>query len=119
MEKYLNEYIQEINLIILDRRGNPIKKDKPFTVLTRPESVGGQEFDAVISIGLEDGVVPEKVTYAPLNDTLEQQALREMYLSFTRAKKKLILLNFPSSTPNTTLMKAIENGYLQEESAVH
>lgn len=98
--------------IIIDRRGEKMPKNKPFIALSRPESVGGQEFDAVISIGLEDGLVPEKVSYAPLSVALEQQALREIYLSFTRAKYQLISLISLNSSPSIILKDAHANGLI-------
>lgn len=101
-------------LKILDRRGEQIMSKNPMVVLTRPESVGGQEFDVVICIGLEDGVVPKKVSYAPLNETFNQQSLREMYIAFTRAKHQLIVINSPNSSPTEVLNNAITEGYLIE-----
>ena len=100
------------NLVILERRGKVLPVDKPTIALARPESVGGQEFEVVISVGLEEGVVPEKVSYQPLQLAFEQQALREMYLSFTRAKNVLRVVNSKGSSPTDVLQVAISNKLL-------
>ncbi|NRA93762.1 MAG: UvrD-helicase domain-containing protein, partial [Psychroserpens sp.] len=76
--KIMKKLQSELNgsLVLLERRGEVLPTDKPTIALARPESVGGQEFEVVISVGLEDGVVPERVSYQPLQLAFEQQALR-------------------------------------------
>lgn len=97
------------DLVILTRRGEKINHDAPITVLARPESVGGQEFDAVIAVGLEQGLVPPTVDdhHGGLLVAFEQKALREMYLCFTRARYQLVIVNNFSSTPSALLRSAI------------
>ena len=94
-------------------RGELIDESESLVVLSQPEFVGGQEFDAVIAVGLEQGLVPPRIEGHPgLAATLEQQALREMYLSFTRARYQLVVANAFRSTPTALLTNAIEAGLL-------
>ncbi|WP_242359860.1 UvrD-helicase domain-containing protein [Anaeromyxobacter sp. SG17] len=101
---------------VLTRRGERLDAQRPAVVLARPEAVGGQEFDAVIAIGLEQGVVPPRVEgNDALSMVLEQQALREMYVSFTRARYRLVIANGQGSAPNPVLAMAVERGLLAAE----
>ncbi len=100
---------------ILLKRGEPLAPSQPLVVLTRPAYVGGQEFDAVVVVGLEQGVVPPRIVE---NDALaaavEQQAFREMYLSFTRARYQLHALISPGAKPTKVLQEAVAADLLQE-----
>ena len=73
--------------------------------------MGGQEFDAVVAVGLEQGLVPPRIQN---NDafaaTLEQQALREMYLSFTRARYQLKVVVKRGARPTRVLQEAVKAG---------
>lgn len=72
---------KKITPFILDKRGENLP-DSPIVVLSRPDYVGGQEFDAVLCIGLEHGVYPKIIAHDNvITHTLEQQAIREMYLA--------------------------------------
>ena len=86
-------------------------------MLGRPDTIGGQEFDAVLAIGLEQGVVPPRVVNQALAVALEQQALREMYVSFTRARYRLIVINSHRSAPTSILADAVKMGYIKVDSA--
>lgn len=116
-DKYWTEIIEffkednrRLPIIIQTKRGERIDPQQPTVVITRPESVGGQEFDAVIAVGIEKGVVPVIVkNHSGLETALEQQFLRELYLSFTRARYRLILLNAKGSMPSTIIEHAIRN----------
>lgn len=100
-------------VFILTQRGQRIDNQHPVIVLARPDSVGGQEFEAVISVGLEQGVVPAKVDgNEALSAVLEQQSLREMYVCFTRARYRLIVLNAARSVPTDVLRIALESNLL-------
>ncbi len=78
------------SIIELERRGDLSSSDAPMTILTKPAYVGGMEFDAVIAIGLEQGVTPSRVKAAEaLSFAVTQQAYREMYLTFSRARYQL------------------------------
>ena len=72
---------------VLERRGERLGGTQPIVVLSRPAHVGGQEFDAVLLVGLEAGLVPPRVVdNEALAAAVEQQALREIYLAVTRAR---------------------------------
>lgn len=98
---------------ILTTRGESIPSDRPIVGLALPDHIGGQEFDAVIAVGLEQGVVPPRVQgHEGLAVTLEQYALREAYLSFTRARYQLLLVNSNQSAPSAFLEDAIRASLL-------
>lgn len=100
--------------MVLTRRGERLDTSRPLVALARPTAVGGQEFDAVIAVGLEQGVVPPEVEGGTgLVAALEQQALREMYLSFTRARYQLVIANSVRSSPSPLLRSAIDSRLLQ------
>jgi len=82
--------------------------------VARPETIGGQEFDAVVAVGLEQGVVPPRVSSnQALSVALEQQALREMYVSFTRARFRLILVVSHRSAPTAIIAAAARAGFIE------
>jgi hypothetical protein len=100
----------------LTRRGEKIDTDRPLVILAKPEVVGGQEFDAVVSVGLELGVVPPTIREnESLAETLRQQALREMYLVFTRARYQLLIVNSVQARPSPLLETAINSGLIDIE----
>ena len=82
--------------------------------LTRPAYVGGQEFDAVILVGLEQGVVPPRVVG---NDALavavEQATLRELYVSITRARYQVLVVLSVGTTLTSILQDAVIAGFLE------
>lgn len=97
---------------VLRRRGDVFGVARPGIVLARPEFVGGQEFDAVISVGLEDGIVPPKVEPESFAESLRQRALREMYLVFTRARFRLEIIVSINSALSSILQPTLKNGLL-------
>lgn len=100
-------------LHVIKQRGEKISPDEPLVVLTRPAYVGGQEFDAVICVGLEQGVFPPRISdNEALAVAVEQQALREMYLSFTRARYRLVIAIGRDAAPNNLLQEAVDLGFL-------
>lgn len=104
-EKYARTRVVE-----LVKRGDPINSNSPVIVLSRPDAIGGQEFDGVIAVGLEEGLVPPSVGgHTGLGAALEQQALREMYLSFSRARYRVEVCNAVRSTPTALLASAIKS----------
>jgi hypothetical protein len=111
-EEYWNEIHSRLvsanlPLQVLTTRGERIESAKSV-VLTHPGSVGGQEFDAVVVVGLEQGRVPPRVQgNEALAAALEQRALREIYVSFTRARYRLVIVNAARSAPTTLLSDAI------------
>lgn len=116
-EELLSELkTQQLPLVVLDTRGDRLPTDKPLVALTRPAFVGGQEFEAVLLVGLEEGVVPPKVTG---NDAfavaLEQQSLREIYLGVTRAQYRLVVVLNRNAAPTGVLADALQSGLLTDE----
>ena len=95
----------------LTRRGQSISEAGPYIAVSRPAYVGGQEFDAVIAVGLEYGLVPPRVLgNDALQAALSQQAVREMYLSLSRARYQVLIMNSTGSSPNEVLQEAIGAG---------
>lgn len=90
----------------VEHRGQPTESSEPYVVLSRPPLIGGQEFDCVISCGLEEGLVPPKAQDGRLDARLKEQALREMYLVFTRARHQLFIVNFSGRAPSPILARA-------------
>ena len=82
--------------------------------LARPAYVGGQEFDAVILVGLEQGVVPPRVVG---NDALavaiEQTTVRELYVSITRARYQVLVVLSGGTTLTSILQGAATAGFLE------
>jgi Cdc6-like AAA superfamily ATPase len=118
-ERYFQEIVKGIqkgkkeNVVIAERRGELIDPQKPIIYIARPDLIGGQEFDAVIAVGLEHGVTPPLISgHAGLSEALEQQMLREMYLAFTRAKTYLIIMNNQNSSPSSIIQQAINDGII-------
>ncbi|MEO5612626.1 MAG: hypothetical protein ABIT68_07700 [Sphingomicrobium sp.] len=107
----------ELPLHVICQRGERIAPDQPLVVLSRPAFIGGQEFDAVVLVGLEQGVVPPRVVDNPaLAAALEQQVLREVYLSISRSRFRVIVSLNSGATPNGVLTEALEAGLLREGS---
>lgn len=112
LERQLRDSYKSI--IVLERRGRPLPQGRGVLVLARPDQMGGQEFDAVVCTGLEKGVVPARVDgSAAVTAALEQQALREIYVSVTRARSEVDFVGSSRSAPNATLQAAIESGLVE------
>lgn len=123
-EKYWEELARELSrqnetdLLILKERGERAPGAGAITVLSRPEIIGGQEYDAVICVGLEEGVVPPRIAgNQQLEDLFEQNALREIYLAFTRARFRLCVILGRSQRPTAILERAISNGFIEDNCA--
>ena len=95
-------------------RGEKLEQGRPLVALTRPAYVGGQEFDAVILVGLEQGVVPPRVVG---NDALaaavEQTTVRELYVSITRARYQVLVVLSAGTTLTSILQDAAAAGCLE------
>ncbi|SIQ48336.1 UvrD-helicase domain-containing protein [Bosea sp. TND4EK4] len=95
-------------LHIIEQRGEKIVPDQPLVVLSRPSFIGGQEFDAVLSVGLEQGVVPPRIVdNATLAAAVEQQVLREIYLAITRARYRFAIMLNKAALPNSIVEDAM------------
>ncbi|MBI2391022.1 MAG: UvrD-helicase domain-containing protein [Deltaproteobacteria bacterium] len=103
---------------VIEGRGELLPaRGKPLIAVARPDAIGGQEFDAVVCVGLEQGVVPLVVNEnETLSAALEQQALREMYVAFTRARTDLIVVVGRGSAPNAILQSALEQRFISADS---
>lgn len=98
---------------VIRERGERIRHDQPLVLLVRPAQVGGQEFDAVVIVGLELGLVPPRVVdNEALSTAIEQQTLREMYLSVTRARYRVTFAMAYGAAPNLTLEQARQTGLI-------
>jgi superfamily I DNA/RNA helicase len=96
------------------RRGERLPIDAPVVVLTKPEFVGGQEFDAVIMVGLEQGVVPPRIAgNTILGAAVEQQLLRELYVAVSRAREHLVVVLSKGSLPTPVLSRAVSAGLIE------
>lgn len=99
---------------VIRERGARFPQDQPLVSLCRPAQVGGQEFDAVIIVGLEQGLVPPRVLdNEAFASAVEQQAIRDMYLSITRARYSVVFALATGTTPNTILQQAKAAGFVQ------
>ena len=101
------------NYSLLLRRGEKLGGNEPIVVVTKPAYVGGQEFDGVVLLGLEQGVFPPSVPQNPvLAQALEQQALREIYLGISRAKERVVVVLNKTASPCRIMRDASNNDYL-------
>lgn len=106
--------LSQLPLHIVTQRGEKISPDQPLVILSRPSYVGGQEFDAVFLVGLEQGVMPPSVPDNPaLSAALEQQVLRELYLAVTRARYRLVVLLNKQASANNIIEEAISADLLK------
>jgi Superfamily I DNA and RNA helicases len=94
----------ELPFQVIRERGAKFPADQPLVLLVKPAQVGGQEFDAVILVGLEAGLVPPAVVdNQPLATAVEQQAIRDMYLGVTRARYRVLVAISKGNMPNRIL----------------
>jgi superfamily I DNA/RNA helicase len=104
----------QLPLHVIEQRGEKISPDQPLVILSRPVFIGGQEFDAVLSIGLEQGVVPPRIVdNATLAAAIEQQVLREMYLVITRARYQYLIMLNKNAVPNSIIEGASAKGLIE------
>ena len=95
-------------------RGEKLDEGRPLVALTRPAYVGGQEFDAVILVGLEQGVVPPRVVgNEALAVAIEQATVRELYVSITRARYQVLVVLSVGTTLTSILQDAVTDGFLE------
>ncbi|VXD08864.1 DNA helicase [Enterobacterales bacterium 8AC] len=99
----------ELPFQVFRERGEKIKAEQPVVVLCRPAQVGGQEFDAVIIVGLERGAMSLKDNQA-FESAIEQQMIRETYLSITRARYKVIFAIGKLSVENELISDSVAAG---------
>ncbi|MFH2051115.1 MAG: UvrD-helicase domain-containing protein [bacterium] len=103
----------DLPLHVLEQRGVSLPMSEPVVVLSRPEHVGGQEFDAVVLVGAEAGIAPPRVIdNEALASAVEQQSLREYYLSITRARSQVLVLLSSGESLSPVLEDAVKAGLL-------
>ncbi|MBD8548945.1 ATP-dependent helicase [Sphingomonas sp. CFBP 8760] len=121
-ETYWHDLLEQfaasrLPLHVIEQRGEKVAPDEPLVVLSRPAFVGGQEFDAVLSVGLEQGVVPPRIVdNITLAAAVEQQTLREMYLVVTRARYQYAVMINKSAVPNAIIEDASSKGLISWQS---
>jgi superfamily I DNA/RNA helicase len=117
-ESYWEDLVREFSaselpLHVIAQRGERITPDQPLVVLSRPNLIGGQEFDAAVIVGLEEGLVPPRVKdNPPLAAALEQQTLREIYLSVSRARYRVLIALNKGAHPNRIVNEALANSLI-------
>lgn len=122
-EQYWESLLRELRqpglpLRVLEQRGERIAERDPVVVLSRPAHIGGQEFDAVVVVGAELGLAPPRVVdNDALATAVEQQALREFYLSITRARYQVLFALSAGATPSPILQEAERAGLIKRRSA--
>ena len=118
-EQYWSPLLEELRksdlpVRVLEHRGERLPATEPVVALCRPSVVGGQEFDGVILVGLEQGLVPPRVLD---NDALavavEQQMIRELYLGITRARYQVVVMVSKGAAPTGILREAANSGLLE------
>ena len=104
---------QDLPLHVLEHRGEKLNPVSPIVVLSRPAHIGGQEFDGVLVVGAEQGLTPPRVhNNDALAGALEQQALRELYLSITRARYQVVIALSRGASLTPVLAEARSAGVL-------
>ncbi|MCI0151886.1 UvrD-helicase domain-containing protein [Paraburkholderia sediminicola] len=100
---------------VIKERGAKFSEDHPLVSLVKPAQVGGQEFDAVILVGLEAGLVPPVIIdNQALATAVEQQVIRDMYLGITRARYRIMIVISKGNMPNKLLEQAAQAGLIAE-----
>jgi superfamily I DNA/RNA helicase len=89
---------------------------KSGTFLMSPENCGGLEFDAVILVGVDEGIVPPSITGLSPHGYLsvEEEAFKELYTAVTRAKFQLVLITDSQKGLSPLLRPSLESGHLIE-----
>ncbi len=103
----------ELPFQVISERGAKFPHDQPLVSLVKPAFVGGQEFDAVILVGLESGIMPPIIMdNLAMANAVEQQAVRDMYLGITRAKYRVMVVIAKGNMPNKIIQHAKEAGVI-------
>lgn len=111
LEKYLST--ADLPFQIITERGAKFPTDQPLISLVKPSLVGGQEFDAVILVGLESGLVPPVIgDNLALSNAVEQQTIRDMYLGITRARYRVMVVIAKGNLPNKIIQHAKDAGVI-------
>lgn len=112
LEKHLSS--AELPFQIITERGAKFPTDQPMVSLVKPSLVGGQEFDAVILVGLESGLIPPVITdNLAMSNAIEQQAIRDIYLGITRARYRVMVVISKGNLPNKIIQQAKDGGLIE------
>lgn len=117
-EAYWEIVLSELNnsdlpLQILEERGIDLPAESPVVAVSRPEHCGGQEFDAVLLVGLEQGHAPQSsLASVALSAAIEQQMIREVYLAVTRARYRVYFILAAGALPNGLISDALAAGHV-------
>ncbi|MEM7244635.1 MAG: 3'-5' exonuclease [Acidobacteriota bacterium] len=115
MFEQVKEASSGTNVIVLEDRSANLPKH-PHVVLGSPASVGGLEFDGVVIVGCEEGLFPASVSgSSQFQAILDQQSLRELYVSVTRAKETLTFLLTASGKPSRLLSQSLKAGRISSD----
>ena len=114
----LEDFLMEISLVA-DVEEH--KNNTEVVTLMTIHSAKGLEFDNVFVIGLEEGIFPHTNCLNDFNEVEEQRRL--CYVSITRARKKLWLINakrrtiygMDSMNPPSRFIKEIDNELLESD----
>lgn len=114
----LEDFLMEISLVadVEEHKNNP----EVVTLMTI-HSAKGLEFDNVFVIGLEEGIFPHTNCLNDFNEVEEERRL--CYVSVTRARKKLWLINakrrtiygMDSMNPPSRFIKEIDSSLLESD----
>ncbi|MDD4643837.1 MAG: UvrD-helicase domain-containing protein [Bacilli bacterium] len=84
----LEEFLMQISLV---SNSEDVKDEFEKVSLMTMHAAKGLEFDVVFAVGLEDGIIPHNNIDDTQSDVEEERRL--FYVTITRAKKELYLLN--------------------------
>jgi superfamily I DNA/RNA helicase len=89
----------------------------PGIYLMTPDACGGLEFDAVILVGVDEGITPPPIGKLSAQGylSLEEEAFTELYTATTRAKYRLVIVSDSRQGLSSILQPALSAGLLVEE----
>jgi superfamily I DNA/RNA helicase len=103
----------DLPLYVVENRGERLGSTSPIVAVSRPAHIGGQEFDAVLIVGAEQGMFPPRVLdNDALASAVEQQSLRELYISVTRARHRVVVALSRGATITPVLGEAQKAGLI-------
>lgn len=99
----------------IQHRGQALDPRKPVVAVCPIHLVGGQEFDAVVVLGVESGVFPPPVPKTALAVALEQEGLRRLYLAITRARYQVHVVIDNGANVTPLLLSALDAGLIASD----
>jgi superfamily I DNA/RNA helicase len=121
-ERHIPALLSAVNdtgaqVIQIQHRGQRLDTRKPVVAVSPTHLVGGQEFDAVVVVGVESSVFPPRVSQDSLAVALEQEGLRRLYLAFTRARYQVHVVIDANANVSHLLRSALDVGLIQDGGA--